>query len=70
MFLLLKYNQNWLRNRAGGELQQLEEKYPVGNHLCFPNKRIYASDGLYWELTQLRLQVWANAIAAKVHHKR
>jgi len=72
VFLLcmgLKFCQDWLQNRAGSELKELQEKYPIGNHPRFPTKRIYASGGLFWELTSLRLQVWANAIAAKVRHE-
>lgn len=57
----------WLQNQAGSELKQLEERYPIGNHPHFPAKRIYTSGGLFWELTPIHLQVWASAIAAKVH---
>ncbi|KAI6013768.1 hypothetical protein EDC04DRAFT_2609231 [Pisolithus marmoratus] len=61
----LKSQIDWLRNRAGNELKHLQEKYPISNHPHFPNRCIYTSGGLFWELTQLHLQVWANAIAAK-----
>ncbi|KIK79821.1 hypothetical protein PAXRUDRAFT_36347 [Paxillus rubicundulus Ve08.2h10] len=43
---------------------QLEEKYPVGNYLLFPGKRIYAAkEKDCWELSPLHLDVWAAAIA-------
>ncbi|KAI6150461.1 hypothetical protein BKA82DRAFT_4352310 [Pisolithus tinctorius] len=63
--LSIKSQIDSLRNRSANELKELQDKYPVGNHPRFPNKRIYASGGLFWELTPLRLQIWANAIAAK-----
>ncbi|KZV59852.1 hypothetical protein PENSPDRAFT_659889 [Peniophora sp. CONT] len=43
-------------------LQDLENKYPVGNDARFPHKRVYEHKaGYLLELTKLRLQVWAFA---------
>lgn len=41
---------------------ELERHYPIGSHPLFPDKRIYAKNGLFWELTSLRLDVWGAAI--------
>ncbi|KAF8835522.1 hypothetical protein BDN67DRAFT_1015479 [Paxillus ammoniavirescens] len=43
---------------------KLEEAHPLSNHLLFPGKRIYAGGNKqFWELTDIHLEVWANAIA-------
>ncbi|KAF9244279.1 hypothetical protein BU15DRAFT_59593 [Melanogaster broomeanus] len=43
--------------------RKLDEAYPPGNHLLFPGKRIYAGDSKqFWELSDIRMEVWANAI--------
>ncbi|KAF9219084.1 hypothetical protein BS17DRAFT_822073 [Gyrodon lividus] len=51
--------------KENSELQpKLDEAYPIGNHLLFPGKCIYAGDSKqFWELTDIRMEVWANAIA-------
>ncbi|KIK04473.1 hypothetical protein K443DRAFT_57212, partial [Laccaria amethystina LaAM-08-1] len=45
-------------------LDKLRINFPIGMDMRFPDKRVYSSgpDGL-WELTTLRLQVWASHIA-------
>ncbi|KAJ8584983.1 hypothetical protein M405DRAFT_844819 [Rhizopogon salebrosus TDB-379] len=53
---------NHLRQESSKEVTGLEHRYPIGNHPLFPNKRIYAKGGMFWELTSLRLDVWAAAI--------
>ncbi|KAI0309053.1 hypothetical protein OF83DRAFT_1159484 [Amylostereum chailletii] len=40
--------------------QDIERKYPVGNNRKFPKMRVFEENGKYWELTPLRVQVWAN----------
>ena len=42
-------------------LKELPDMYPIGNHPMFPGKRIYTdqSTGWHWDLTELRLNVWA-----------
>ncbi|KAG2039024.1 hypothetical protein BDR03DRAFT_981269 [Suillus americanus] len=44
------------------EVMELECHYPIGSHPLFPNKRIYAKNSLFWELSSLRLDVWGAAI--------
>ncbi|KAG9318978.1 hypothetical protein JVU11DRAFT_1094 [Chiua virens] len=55
-------SEDQLQNKFSAEWKQLEDKFPVGNHVLFPNKCIYAKDGLFWELTLLCLDIWAAAI--------
>jgi len=47
-------------------LNLLQEKYPVGNCDQFPHRRILkrtlGGKVTYWELTLLRLQIWANSL--------
>ena len=47
-------------------LNALQEKYPVGNCDYFPHQRILkrtlGGKAVYWELTLLRLQIWANTL--------
>ncbi|KAI0061308.1 hypothetical protein BV25DRAFT_1826785 [Artomyces pyxidatus] len=61
-----KFNPGQAREQAMGldagseeALDQLKEKFPVGNCPKFPEMRVYAKDGIYWELNDLRLRVWA-----------
>ncbi|KIJ08667.1 hypothetical protein PAXINDRAFT_158073 [Paxillus involutus ATCC 200175] len=56
-----------LAMRAGfsAECEELERKFPIGNHILFPDKRIYTKSGQFWELTSLRLDIWAAAIPTK-----
>ncbi|KAJ7934475.1 hypothetical protein B0H13DRAFT_1855083 [Mycena leptocephala] len=47
---------------AAPVMEDLREKYPVGNHPSFPNKRIVTDPKLpdrHWELTDIRIRVWA-----------
>ncbi|KAI1798360.1 hypothetical protein LXA43DRAFT_1088470 [Ganoderma leucocontextum] len=45
-------------------MQRLEDRYPENNMLdVFPNKRVLARNGQYWELNKARLQAWAAAWA-------
>ncbi|KIK95150.1 hypothetical protein PAXRUDRAFT_141400, partial [Paxillus rubicundulus Ve08.2h10] len=44
------------------DCEDLEHKFSIGNHILFPAKRIYTKNGLFWEMTSLRLDVWAVAI--------
>ncbi|KAA1469054.1 hypothetical protein DENSPDRAFT_834586 [Dentipellis sp. KUC8613] len=45
--------------------EALCECYPVGNNALFPGKRIYSKGNQYWELTDMRLRVWASHISQK-----
>lgn len=49
-----------LASSSSDELAQLHARYPANNipHL-FPDKRVYEHKGRYWDLTPLRLQIWA-----------
>ncbi|KAG2365650.1 hypothetical protein BDR07DRAFT_1481100 [Suillus spraguei] len=53
---------NALHQESTKEVMELERQYPIGSHPLFPDKRIYAKNGLFWELTSLRLDVWGAAI--------
>lgn len=46
--------------------EQLQEKYPMDNSPLFSGKRIYQNGQHYWELTTLRLKVWAAAIVRHI----
>ena len=58
--------QDAMLHRSVQYLQLLEERYPISNNLRFPGKRIYQDGSRFWELTGLRLQVWAAAIVGFV----
>ncbi|KAF8501153.1 hypothetical protein F5888DRAFT_1632919 [Russula emetica] len=49
------------------ERSLLEEEYPIGNHVQFPNKRTYydTKTSFYFELNASRLGVWSAAMAQK-----
>ncbi|KAG2744235.1 hypothetical protein P692DRAFT_20643847, partial [Suillus brevipes Sb2] len=51
-----------LRQDSAKEVAELQRRYPIGNHPLFPDKRIYAKGGLFWDLSPVRLDVWAAAI--------
>ncbi|KAF8430636.1 hypothetical protein L210DRAFT_3651662 [Boletus edulis BED1] len=51
-----------LQNGFTVEQKQLEDQFPIRNHILFPDKRVYTKNGLFWDLTSLRLDVWAAAI--------
>ncbi|KAJ7501479.1 hypothetical protein B0H11DRAFT_2275141 [Mycena galericulata] len=47
---------------AAPVMEQLRERYPIGNHPSFPTKRIVTSTtnpDRHWELTDIRIRVWA-----------
>jgi len=46
----------------------LLERYKIGGCALFPTKRIYSSNGRYWELTDMRLRLWAVAMVRKYRH--
>ncbi|KAG1893143.1 uncharacterized protein F5891DRAFT_1196769 [Suillus fuscotomentosus] len=56
---------NALCQESTKEVMELERHYPIGSHPLFPDKRIYAKNGLFWELTSLRLDVWGAAISTQ-----
>ncbi|KAF8835450.1 hypothetical protein BDN67DRAFT_1015551 [Paxillus ammoniavirescens] len=47
------------------ERKDLEQNFPIGNHILFLTKRIYAKSGLFWVLTSLHLDVWAAVVPQK-----
>ncbi|PCH40963.1 hypothetical protein WOLCODRAFT_16795 [Wolfiporia cocos MD-104 SS10] len=50
---------------CGPILSQLLEHYPENNRSdIFPNMHVYEDKGRFWELTDLQLKIWANAIAS------
>jgi hypothetical protein len=52
-------------NRANAPtIEQLRERYPIGNDPQFPDKRVYSDGHRSWELNDIRLQVWAAAIVS------
>jgi hypothetical protein len=50
-----------MRQESMKEVVELERRYPIGSHPLFPNKRIYAKNGIFCELTSLHLDVWGAA---------
>ncbi|KIJ15999.1 hypothetical protein PAXINDRAFT_11040, partial [Paxillus involutus ATCC 200175] len=46
----------------------LTKEYPAGKIAIFPDKRVWQNKttGSYFEITPLRIKIWANAIAAKM----
>jgi hypothetical protein len=46
----------------------LLERYKIGGCALFPAKRIYSSNGRYWELTDMRLRLWAVAMVCNSRH--
>jgi hypothetical protein len=51
-----------MRQESMKEVVELERRYTIGSHPLFPNKCIYAKNGMFWELTSLCLNVWGAAI--------
>ncbi|KAG2749000.1 hypothetical protein P692DRAFT_20734786, partial [Suillus brevipes Sb2] len=51
------------RRKAEAELESL---YPIGRYPLFPHLRVWHDErmGSYFELTEIRVKVWANSIAA------
>ncbi|KAJ7712406.1 hypothetical protein B0H14DRAFT_3523954 [Mycena olivaceomarginata] len=45
------------------ELNELLEAYPVDNNPLFPGKRIFHNETGYFDLTDIKLRVWAAAKA-------
>ncbi|KAG2343780.1 hypothetical protein BDR05DRAFT_999699 [Suillus weaverae] len=62
MYMSHKAQINPMRQESMKEVVELERRYPIGSHPLFPNKRIYAKNGMFWKLTSLRLDVWGAAI--------
>jgi hypothetical protein len=65
VYSLLQVNFDKLVNPAR---EQLEEKYPIDNHPLLPGTRIYSDKktGAFWELTVMRLNVWASHLVCNV----
>ncbi|KAF8972451.1 hypothetical protein BDZ97DRAFT_2070421 [Flammula alnicola] len=51
-------------SQSADHLSILKAQYPTNNFPdLYPGKRMFEQKGSYWELTQLRLQIWANAMS-------
>ncbi|KAK7038436.1 putative proline-rich protein [Favolaschia claudopus] len=50
-------------NASNPFFEELKEKYPIDNHPSFPGKRIFHNDTGYFHLDDVKLRVWAVAIA-------
>lgn len=46
-------------------VDQLREKYPVGNDLRWPQDRVFTLNKRSWKLNDVRLRVWATHIVRK-----
>ncbi|KAJ6454364.1 hypothetical protein C8R45DRAFT_1189504 [Mycena sanguinolenta] len=51
-------------NSSSQDLNDLLDKYPVDNNPLFPGKHIYQNETGYFELTDIKLRVWAVAKAS------
>lgn len=63
--------QATLDTAAAPILEQLRERYPIGNHSSFPTKRVVTSKQApdqHWELNDIRLRVWAAHIVRIFAH--
>ncbi|KAJ7438218.1 hypothetical protein B0H11DRAFT_2358896 [Mycena galericulata] len=50
-------------NASNTEMNELLEAYPIDNNPLFPGKRIYHNETGYFDLTDIKLRVWAIAKA-------
>ncbi|KAJ7483125.1 hypothetical protein B0H11DRAFT_1914864 [Mycena galericulata] len=48
-------------NASNKEMNELLEAYPIDNNSLFPGKRIYHNETGYFDLTDIKLRVWAIA---------
>ncbi|KAG1777541.1 hypothetical protein EV702DRAFT_1045283 [Suillus placidus] len=55
MYMFHKAQINAMRQESTKEVVELERRYPIGSHPLFPNKHIYAKNGMFLELTSLCL---------------
>jgi hypothetical protein len=51
-----------MSRRSAIHVEALRERYPIGNDASRPTIRIYQDGERAWELTELRLKVWAAGI--------
>jgi hypothetical protein len=51
-----------MSRRSAIHVEALRERYPIGNDPSRPTIRIYQDGERAWELTELRLKVWAAGI--------
>ena len=51
-----------MSRRSAIHVEALRERYPIGNDASQPTVRIYQDGDRAWELTELRLKVWAAGI--------
>lgn len=53
-----------IAQKTAGNQRKLLEKYPIGTHPSYPDKRVYQDGTRAWELTDIRLRVWASSIVS------
>jgi hypothetical protein len=51
-----------MSRRSAIHVEALRERYPIGNNASRPTIHIYQDGERAWELTELRLKVWATGI--------
>ncbi|KAJ7868716.1 hypothetical protein B0H14DRAFT_3441023 [Mycena olivaceomarginata] len=64
--LMAPGNSAGIDNTSNPHFNRLLKKYPIDNHPQFPGKRIYHNGTGFFELTDVRLRVWAVAMAKGV----
>ncbi|KAF8955172.1 hypothetical protein BDZ97DRAFT_1765296 [Flammula alnicola] len=53
-----------IETKSVDHLHDLKAQYPVNNHAAlFPGKRVFHQKGSYWDLTDLKLKIWANSLS-------
>ena len=53
-----------IAQKTAGNQHKLLEKYPIGTHASYPDKCVYQDGTRAWELTDIRLRVWASSIVS------
>ncbi|KAJ7805032.1 hypothetical protein B0H14DRAFT_3485674 [Mycena olivaceomarginata] len=56
-------------NASNPHFNELLERYPVDNHPSFPGKRIFHNEMGYFDLNDVKLRVWAVAMAKQTSHR-
>jgi hypothetical protein len=64
-------DQASIDNASASHMNELLERYPMGNNPLFgPTKRIFSNGDRHWELNDLRLRLWGVAKVRKLHLSR
>jgi hypothetical protein len=62
------HNQASIDHASASHMNELLERYPMGNNPLFgPTKRIFSNGDRHWELNDLRLRLWGVAKVCKLH---